>query len=182
MTIRPLDRSDAADFHALRLGALLESPEAFAATYEEDVLLSSDDIAERIEEVFTEPRKVVLGAFMEGSLIGFIGCYQESMMKVRHKVVIWGTYVHPSARGRGVGEKLLTQLIRHVSLWDHVDVLHLTVVARAKSARALYIRVGFELFGVESDGIRDHEVRDTVEHMALRINRDPATAPTSPPT
>jgi hypothetical protein len=85
MMIRPLLRADAALFHAHRLAALQESPEAFGSTFEEDRLLSPDSVAERIEETFVAPRRVVLGAFADDMLQGFVGCMQEHKAKSRHK-------------------------------------------------------------------------------------------------
>ena len=55
MQLRPLCRSDAPDFQRLRLAALQEAPEAFGSTYEEDVLLPLDVVADRIAEVTVPP-------------------------------------------------------------------------------------------------------------------------------
>jgi GNAT superfamily N-acetyltransferase len=169
MMIRPLHRADAALFHAHRLAALQESPEAFGSTFEEDRLLSPDTIAERIEETFVAPRRVVLGAFAEDTLQGFVGCMQEHKAKSRHKAIVWGTYVHPDARGQGVGRALLAQLIVHVREWESVERLTLTVVERALAARALYRAVGFEQFGREPDGLRQDGLSDTVEYWTLQL-------------
>ena len=171
VNIRPLNRTDAAIFHALRLDALMESPEAFGATYEEEVLLSLDVVADRIDQIQVEPQRVVFGAVEGEAILGIVGCMQESRIKSRHKAVVWGCYVHPSARGRGLGGELLSHLIAHVAQWDHVDALTLTVVTRAEAARALYRSVGFTVFGKELDGLREHGVSDTVEYMSLHLPR-----------
>ena len=34
--------------------------------------------------------KIVFGAFANGSLVGVVGCVQETRVKSRHKAVIWG--------------------------------------------------------------------------------------------
>jgi GNAT superfamily N-acetyltransferase len=169
MQLRPLCRSDAPDFQRLRLAALQEAPEAFGSTYEEDVLLPLDVVADRIAEVTVPPRRVVFGAFDGDALVGFIGCMQEPKLKSRHKAIVWGTYVEPAARGRGVGRALLSQLITYVSQWEHVQRITLTVVERAHAARALYRAAGFELFGRELDGLRQGGVSDTVEYLCLRL-------------
>ena len=131
-------------------------------------------IADRIDEVSVEPRRVVLGAFEGDAIRGFIGCMQEHKIKARHKAVIWGTYVHPGSRGAGVGSRLLSHLVAHVAEWDHVDSLTLTVMDRAQAARAVYRGAGFEVFGRELDSLRDHGVSDTMEYMSLRLPRSKA--------
>ena len=167
--IRALRRDDAAVFQAHRLAALLESPEAFGSTYAEDILLPIDVIADRIDEQFVEPRRAVFGAFEADALVGFVGCMQEHKAKARHKAFIWGTYVHPAVRKRGIAAALLSRMIAYVTEWEDVELLTLTVVERAIPARALYAAAGFELFGHEPDGLRQDGVSETVEHMLLRL-------------
>jgi GNAT superfamily N-acetyltransferase len=174
MTVRALRREDAPAFHAHRLGALQESPEAFGSTYEEDLLLAPDVVADRIDEHTVEPRRVVFAAFEGDALVGFVGCMQEHKLKSRHKAIVWGTYVSPGARKRGIAAALLSRLIANVSEWEHVEQLTLTVVERATAARALYVAAGFEIFGREPDGMRQGGVRETVEHMSLRLPRSQA--------
>jgi ribosomal protein S18 acetylase RimI-like enzyme len=178
VNIRILRRSDAAVFQAHRLGALQESPEAFGSTYEEDLPLSLDVVADRIEESTVAPRRVVFGAFEGDTLLGFVGCMQEHKVKARHKAFIWGTYVHPDARGNGVGTALLSQLIAYTSGWEYVQRLTLTVVDSARAARALYYSAGFESFGREPDGLRQDGRSETVEYLALRLRKTAIPSPT----
>lgn len=55
--IRLLRRGDAAMFQAHRLEALLEFPEAFGSTFEEDSVLSLDVVADRLEQRTEAPRQ-----------------------------------------------------------------------------------------------------------------------------
>ena len=115
----------------------------------------------------------MLGAFREGELIGVVGCSQQAKVKARHKAVVWGMYVSPEARGRGVGRQLLECLIAEARTWPGVEWLTLTVVERARAARRLYLAAGFRAFGREPDGLRQGSEQDTVEYLAL-----PLTHPT----
>jgi ribosomal protein S18 acetylase RimI-like enzyme len=171
LLIRPLGRADAARFRAHRLAALRESPEAFGSTYEEDVTLPESVVADRLEESVTAPRKVVLGAFDGDRLVGFVGCVQEPKAKARHRAFVWGTYVEPAYRGRGLGRALLDELFARVKQWDGVARVTVSVVERAGPARRLYRAAGFECFGREPDGMRQDEARDTVEHLTLELGR-----------
>lgn len=170
--IRPLGPGDAAAFRALRLCGLQECPEAFGSTYEEDARLPLDVVAERLKAAPPPAARVVLGAFEGDRLIGIVGCVQEAKVKARHKAVVWGMYVSPEARGRGVGRRLLERVIAEARGWAGVERLTLTVVERAHAARELYLAAGFQAFGREPDGLREGSERDTVEYLALPLAGD----------
>ena len=178
--IRPLGSPDAAAFQQLRLRGLLEAPEAFGSTYAEEQGLSLDWVAEHLAPV-AGSAQVVLGAFSEashdgGELLGLIGCVQETKLKIRHKAMIWGMYVAPEARGRGIGSALLERVIAEARGWPGVEKLTLTVVERAHAARALYHAAGFRPFGFEPDGLRQDGFQDVLEYHALDL-RLPARTP-----
>jgi GNAT superfamily N-acetyltransferase len=170
--IRLLGPHDASAFQALRLQALRECPEAFGSTYAEDKTLPLEVIAERLTPTRTPVGQAVFGAFVEDELVGVAGCRQESKAKARHKGVVWGMYVRPPERGRGVGRGLLQHIITEARLWPDVERLVLTVVERAAAARHLYVAMGFITFGREPDGLRQDGFRDTVEYLALPLARD----------
>jgi ribosomal protein S18 acetylase RimI-like enzyme len=177
LEIRPLTHSDAAAYQALRLRALLESPEAFGSSHGEEVGLPLEVVAQRLDDPGAPPRRVVVGAFAAGTLVGVAGCMQESKLKARHKAVVWGMYVAPEARRRGVGRALLARVIAQACTWPGVERLTLTVVTRAEAARRLYRAAGFRPFGLEPDGVREGGVRHAVEYLALDL---PRTSPDPP--
>jgi ribosomal protein S18 acetylase RimI-like enzyme len=168
--IRSLTAADAPVFHALRLRGLKESPEAFGSTYEEDLELSVDVVAQRIEPAHTPAARIVLGAFRDDTLIGVVGCFQAPKRKLRHTASIWGMYVAPEARGHGVARRLLDAIIAQARAWPGVHRITLSVVDRAAAARELYASAGFEMFGHEADAFRQNGVSDAVEHLALRLD------------
>ena len=155
MEIRQLTARDAAAFQALRLRALRESPEAFGSTYAEEVGRPLDAVASRLA---ADPvTSVVLAAAPApgGPLVGGVGCYRESGRKRRHVGVVWGLFVAPEARGRGVGRALLAALVTHVRAWPGLEQLTLTVVPENAAARALYVRYGFRPVGLAPRALRD---------------------------
>jgi GNAT superfamily N-acetyltransferase len=170
--IRQLGPGDAAAFQALRLRALRESPEAFGSSYAEDQALSLEAVAERLTAARAPARRAVFGAFNGEDLVGVTGCMQHAKVKARHTAIVWGMYVSPEQRGRGLGRRLLEAIIDEARTWPDVDRLTLTVVERAGRARQLYRVMGFETYGREPDGLRQDGVRDTVEYLALSLRRD----------
>jgi GNAT superfamily N-acetyltransferase len=163
--LRILGPDDATLFQHVRLEGLLDVPEAFGTTYEEDRALPQEVVAERLQPVRAPIGRVVVGAFLTDALVGFAGCMQSPKRKTRHKAEIWGTYVSPGARGRGIGRLLLEALIAEVQTWDGIERLTLSVVERADAARRLYAAVGFEEFGREPDAFRQGTERDVVLHL-----------------
>ncbi len=167
--IRQLGPGDAAAYQALRLHGLRESPEAFGSTYEEDRALALDEVAQRLTATGGVAARVVFGAFDGDDLVGVAGCARQGKTKARHKAIVWGMYVRPEQRGRGVGRRLLEAIILEARTWPEVECLTLTVVERAAAARKLYRSMGFEVFGREPDGLRQDGARDTVEYLSRSL-------------
>lgn len=152
MTVRRLTPADLDAFQALRLRGLRESPEAFGSTYEEEVDRPRERVAARLDGA---EDSVVLGAFDGGgALLGMGGLHREGRPKTRHRAGIWGMYVVPEARGRGLGHALLAALVEHARTLDGVERLELGVEAANTSARALYHAFGFATYGVHPDAYR----------------------------
>ena len=115
MEIRLLREPDTQEFWDLRLRALQEEPEAFAATFEEEVTKTVETVANRFREVWSSEENFILGAFTNGKLVGCVGFYREQRVKLRHKGNLWGMYVVPDARRKGVGRLLMEAIIEKSS-------------------------------------------------------------------
>lgn len=146
--IRMLDGGDAESFQALRLHGLRSAPEAFGSSFEEE---SDLDIAEVRRRLGARPN-AVFGAFAHDGLVGMAGFAMNTKLKQKHKGLLWGVYVNPDWRGHDLGKRLTQAVIDHAR--QHVDTLHATVMAANTSARALYLGLGFTVFGFEKDALR----------------------------
>jgi ribosomal protein S18 acetylase RimI-like enzyme len=146
--IRPLSADDFADFKALRLEALRDSPEAFSASYEENLARPDDYFL----ALMGAAPDIVLGAFDGAALVGKAGFQIEKGLKSRHKGFMWGVYVAPAWRGRGVGANLVRGILDHAR--RHVEILRSAVTATNANAAELYHRLGFETYGVEPLALR----------------------------
>lgn len=163
--IRPLTPDDAAAFQALRLRGLRESPASFGSSYEEEVDRPLEVVAERMSG-----DTVVYGAWDGDALVGVGGLYRATNRKARHRATVWGMYVAPEARGRGLGRALLEAVVAHARTVDGVHRLELGVETTNAAARQLYLRFGFTPYGVQPDAYRDAGISYDAELMTLELD------------
>ncbi|QFU15657.1 GNAT family N-acetyltransferase [Microvirga thermotolerans] len=147
--MRALEPADAEAYRALRLQALANAPEAFGASYEEEAGQTLDGIRARIGG---HSANRIFGAWSSGRLVGMAGFAARERLKSRHKGIMWGVYVRPDWRGRGLGEALVRQVIDHAAL--HVVVLEAAVGLHNESARRTYHKLGFRPYGIERKALR----------------------------
>jgi ribosomal protein S18 acetylase RimI-like enzyme len=163
--IKKLSENDTEEYIELRREALLNSPLAFASSLDDD---HSSDIEKVREYLRKESESVVFGAFME-KLEGMIGLYRDRHEKRSHKAYLWGMYVSPSKRHMGVGTQLLREAINYAKTLPGVEYIHLSVSSAAPEAQHLYERMGFHIWGTESDALRYNDRKTAEHHMVIRL-------------
>jgi ribosomal protein S18 acetylase RimI-like enzyme len=163
--IRTLDEADAPDLIALRRVALVDSPESFLASPEDDWASTETDVRELLRR---HPDSVVFGAYAP-QLSGMLGLYRERLTKAAHKAHLWGMFVLESHRRQGLAARLLEAAIRYARTLDGIASIHLSVSDSAIAAQRLYESAGFKTWGIEPDAIRvgAHSQRD--HHMRLSL-------------
>jgi len=146
MLIRRLGPSDAAAYVKVRLQALLDAPSAFAVSHEEE---SANPLSQI--EALLEPKndRAVFGAFIEHELVGMAALGREGLRKLSHKAFIWGVYVAPQWRQRGVARGLLMHALDLARTVPGIVQVNLCVNASNASAIALYESAGFKVYGRE---------------------------------
>jgi RimJ/RimL family protein N-acetyltransferase len=167
MMIRVLSESDAQIYRTIRLHALRLSPEAFGSTYEREAEFSLDTFEDRVRPAAD---KFVLGAFDDtGSLVGVVTFMQEAGRKDAHKGNVYGMYVAPDMRGKGLGKALLIELIRRARNLEGLERLKLTVVSENTVAKKLYQSLGFETYGVERAALKHEGMYYDEDLMVLQL-------------
>jgi RimJ/RimL family protein N-acetyltransferase len=140
-TVRRLAASDAAVYRELRLRALRTEPTAFASTAEAEERRTVAEIVPRIASA----ESFVVGAFDPVTgLLGLGGFYREAGPKMRHIGWIWGMFVAPEFRGRGLAARILASLIADAGRVPGIQQLQLRVVSTNAAAQRLYESAGFK--------------------------------------
>jgi ribosomal protein S18 acetylase RimI-like enzyme len=157
--IRPLEERDLGAWAELRRRALAEEPLAFAASPETDVVV----------QIGKAPDWMLFGAFAGETLVGSVGMIRSRHPKAAHKMHVWGMYVLPTHRRRGLAARLLDAAIAHARSTPGVEWLQLGVTDDAAEAKRVYEKAGFVVWGYEPDALRFEGRAVGEEHMALRI-------------
>ena len=153
MEIARLSRGDAPAYRALMLEAYEAHPDAFTSSPAERAALPLTWWESRLLALDSAP-EAVLGAMDASGLCGVVGIAFESREKTRHKATLFGMYVSPDHRQRGLGGDLVHAAIALVRERPGVRILQLTVTQGNLAAQRLYEQVGFKVFGVEPLAVR----------------------------
>lgn len=141
--LRVSTEDDWAVFRSLRLRALADSPDAFAVTRAEAGQESEAFWRERA----SGPHPVVL-AFSGDRGIAMGGVYAPEDTA---DAFIWGMWVEPESRGKGLGSRIVRELVAYADGLRRDAVLH---VSEDNAARSLYEASGFVSTG-EWEPLRD---------------------------
>ncbi len=163
--IRPLYPEDIQEFRALRGEALTGNPGEFGTG-------GAEWWAAPIEKVGAllatppGPDGALLGAF-DSALVGMAGLQRDTKAHVRHKASVWGLYVEPGSRRRGLGRALVQELIAHARATG-VETLRAVSTSGNTPALGLFMSLGFEQFGLEP---RSRKVDDIyLDQVYLRLD------------
>jgi ribosomal protein S18 acetylase RimI-like enzyme len=152
MHIRLLTPDDAEAFWHLRLEALRNDSASFADSAEEHLRTTIETARERLSKNDAASNFIV-GMFEEGKLAATAGFYRYTHNKERHKGHIWGVYVRPESRGKGVASALMKEIVHRARELHGLE--QITLVASANfPAQRLYKALGFESYGVEPHSLK----------------------------
>jgi ribosomal protein S18 acetylase RimI-like enzyme len=176
--IRVLDSEDVACFQAVRLCGLQETPDAFAISTEEFKQEPLEQLARQIAPEGNPLERFVLGAFdSQENLLGVVGFFRQRRLKLRHRAFVWGMYVLPGARRRGIGRALLQELLMRARTLGDLEQVELEVVTTNVAARDLYLAQGFRVYALTRRGLKMDGCYFDEEFMALSLLEKDEVAP-----
>lgn len=168
MHIRRLIPVHASAYRAIMLEAYATEPGAFTATVPEREPLPLDWWVSRVSD-HPDAVELVYGAFVDERLVGVAGLRFMRRERTRHKAFLFGLFVLPSFRGRGIARALVEAVLGHARSTPGTRVVQLTVRQANASALRLYESYGFRSFGVEPLAIRVEDRFDSVVHMWCEV-------------
>ena len=177
ITLRQLAKEDAVSYRRVRLLGLQESANAFSASYAQEEKMSLDDFARRLEPT---PVHWVVGAFEDAELVGVIGFMRDGGDNLRHKGFIWGVYVIPTSRGRGVGRALFEEALRRIDALPGLRRVRLAVATSNEEAIRLYEKLGFIRYGEEHEALCVDGVFHSQYHLVRKTQEPNKTSEPTP--
>jgi GNAT superfamily N-acetyltransferase len=163
--VRP---EDWAAWRDLRLQALLDAPTAFGSTYQSQVGRTEQQWRDRLD-----PSNGMTCLSMLGDrIVGMAAGYPEGDGVVE-LISMW---VSPEARGRGVGDALVDEVVRWAAE-QRAEAVQLWVTSGHATAERLYARHGFVRTGATQPLPSD----PAIDELAMRLSLSaPVSSPPSP--
>ncbi len=137
--VRRIRSEDWDSLRTLRLAALKDAPLAFGSTFARENDSASLKWKNWALRGATGTHEAIYVAVNEpGQLIGMIGAYPEE-----ERAFIWGMWVHPTYRGRGIGGELLDDIVSWLTSARRSRDILLEVNPSQEVALRLYRGHGF---------------------------------------
>ena len=164
-----LTEADVEAYQRIRLHALEESPSAFTASHADEKSRAREEVAMRLA---ASSGSFVLAAWSDGQLVGTVGFVRSSGAKIDHRGYLWGVYVLPAFRGRGIGKELISRALQRAAAMPGLRRVHLSVTTTNAAALRVYESLGFTRYGEDAEALRVGETFYTDYLMVKIVGRE----------
>ncbi len=165
VSIRPLTPDDAEAYVVIRQEMLRAHPWAFGSSPEDSGSCDPGVVRARLRE----GENVIVGAWVDGALVGTCGVVRDKTLKMRHRVWIVAVYVSAGARGCRLGRALVEAAMAVARGWAGAEIVSLSVSDRAPEARRVYESLGFVVWGTEPMCMKIGDETAGEIHMQRRL-------------
>lgn len=150
VTARRLSLSDFEPWNKVRTEALDFEPMAFGRS-------NADEEPGR-ENLFKNnvgrDDRFIIGLFDEGNLIAIGGFFRHEPIKAFHKGTVWSVFVKPEYQGKGIGRKLMEEVIYEAKKMKGLESILIGVSSNNPKAISLYRNLGFIEYGREPNCLK----------------------------
>jgi GNAT superfamily N-acetyltransferase len=146
LSVRRLTEGDALAFRAMRREGFALHPREFRYAPEDEADLPLSSTEKILRDDF------VVGGFADSELVGLVGLRRFKGVKIAHKGLLFGMYVRAPARGSGLADMLMKEILDCAR--NDLEFIFLTLAGGNERARRFYERWGFQSCGVEPKSIK----------------------------
>ena len=157
--IRTLNIDDLDAFIKIREDSLRIDPRSFGADSNKplDRAITAKRMREKNDEDF------ILGYFRGDEILGLVGFLREDGNKHKHKGLVWGVFVYPEHRRKGIARQLMLTLIDKAREIEGLQKIKLSAYLTSTASIDLYEKLGFKVYGTERNAAHhDGEILDEV--------------------
>ncbi|MEZ4819091.1 MAG: GNAT family N-acetyltransferase [Bdellovibrionota bacterium] len=162
-----LENHEIESWFDLRLAALKDAPAAFLETVDEAKQFGFEPYLQRLIEGGKD--NVLFGCWNREKIVGSVGVVKNTRKKLSHSAFIWGVYIMPDDRRKGIARMLMNQAIIYAKETMKVRVIHLSVAESQIAATQLYVSLGFEIWGRQPNAICVGDLVYHELHMSKQI-------------
>lgn len=150
------------EYKTIRLEALKEDPKAFGETEEEAINKPNEAWQSRLEKVQKLKNYWMFFAKLNGELIGMLAARETNPPDAIPTIKISGVYVASSARGEGIGKKLMLHLLKAVTKNPKWKKAKVKVFPTQEIAINLYRSLGFEIIDKITEDFPNGSTKETL--------------------
>ena len=143
--IRTLTIDDLDTFIKIREDSLRIDPRSFGADSNKpiDRAITAKRMRKKNDEDF------IVAYFEENEILGMAGFIRDNGQKFRHKGHVWGVFVYPDHRRKGIANQLMLTLIDKARKIEGLQKINLSAHSASVASVELYGKLGFKAYGTE---------------------------------
>jgi ribosomal protein S18 acetylase RimI-like enzyme len=135
------------EYKKIRLNALKTDPQAFLSNYERELVYPDSKWKERLNKANEGKTSWMFFAEMNGEVVGMVGGYRSEVDIKNDSAEIWGVYVEPKVRVRGIAKALMAKIVEVLNAKPEISTIKLEVNVDQQAAKKLYEHFGFQTVG-----------------------------------